>query len=903
MKHPKLKSLWHLLLYTIIFSGLFFLCYGIYYLHEGKSYLWAIDGLAQHYALFFYTRRFLHGIIHTLLAGNGLQIPMWDFSIGYGSDIFITLGVGLFDPFNWVAALVPYKAVPEAFDIVVVLKMYCAGLSFLAFSKHKSKNFGAALAGSIVYVFSAGMFIGFFHSDFINAFYIFPLLMIGVERFWERRGAAVYIFLLAFAFLNSFYFGYMMSILILGYCVLRMLFEHLNWKEALVQVGRFLGASLLGVGISMFAVLPVIMNLAGTDRLTVKRTIPFFYDQTNERAIFQGLFSSFNTGRDAFIGVLGVTLIAMVILLMRKGHTFLKTSWVLLTILLFIPYFGHIMNGMSYASHRWVFAHVFISAYLVSTAFQCVEEFDRKDWLATLVVCFAYSIVAILCGAWQRKTGTISLAFGFGIPLVFLLVLVYISKEKRRVRTVLAVMMTVSSAVLNSYYYFRPCRDNWSPVPMSVDKDQATEACYRNGALYLLDDIPRDQGIRYDEDFIDRVNNSSWAIAGIGGMDFYEPYYNNDIDRYNSLLGIVTNSFPTSYFGLNGRSELEALCGVRYYMTPQALAWARPEIYSNLYSGAGEERCLYQTDRPISMAYYFNRTLSDKDFQSLSMYERQKAMMQGIILEKESAEDSAAVLKMAEREETDSILDSIQAKGNAVWRKAEKSLEVNKAGSGLEIRTKKGKRDGEIYLSLKNLRMIQPSAQIFQIKIRLLDSEGTVLGERKFSEATILHHMYGGRTDWLINMGTYHNSSVSKVEILFDNKGLYSVDNINVILNPESEIEKNIDSLRPVTSALSYGINQMTLGVDAEKAEYLLLTVPYSKGWSATIKGKEIPIQKADQAFMALKLPKGKYNIEFHYHTPWQEKGIGLSLLCFIATVCLLAIHHRNREIKEIKEK
>lgn len=883
MKESKSTVFLHILIYTIAFSALFFFCYGIYYIQEGKSFLWVVDGMSHSYALFFYTRKVLHSAIRTLLAGGGLQIPRWDFAMGYGSDIFITLGVGLFDPFNWISVFIPYNALTKAFDCTVILRMYCAGLSFLAFSRHKGKSFPAGLTGSIIYLFSSGLYIGFYHADFINVFYIFPLLMIGVERFWERRGRKLYVFLLAYAFINSFYFGYMMSFFILGYCLLRMAFERMHWRKALTQVGRFLAVSLLAVGMSMFAVLPIIMNLVGTDRLSIKRTFPLFYDKLNSGELLRGIFSVYDTGRDAFIGVLGITLIALVVLFMKKGHAFLKTSWILLTVCIFIPYFGHILNGMSYASHRWIFAHVFVSAYLVTSAFEVLTEIRWKEWLVSAAAFLGYLALSfLLLGSKQWDWKLYVLLIGFGLIFAFLLLIVLFPKEKKKLRTLLVVVMTASSAVLSAYYNFWPKNGGVSPVLVSADRDQATEVCYQNGALYLLDDIPRDQGIRYDEDYIGRINNSSWYIAGMGGLDFYEPYYNNNIDRFNTLLGVQTLSFPTSYFGLNGRSELEALSGVRYYMTPASLAWAKPDLYSKLYREDEGGRCLYQAGQNVSMAYYFDRTISEKNFGSLSMYERQKALMKGILLENNEGEDNIPYSQLAADGKADSVMQSVKAKGKSVWNEEEKSIQVNKAGSGLEVQTESGQVDGEVYVSLKNLTMKNPSAQSFAATLKLQDQNGNTLGERSFAEATIQHHMYGGRTDWLINVGTFHNVSIAKVEILFGNEGVYSVDNLDVIVNPETEIQKNIGDLQPVSSPLQYGTDQMSLEVNAEKSEYVLVMEPYSTGWTATINGKEIKIEKADQAFMALKVPKGKYQIEFHYRTPWQREGIIISVICLI---------------------
>ncbi len=54
---------------------------------------------------------------------------------------------------------------------------------------------------------------------------------------------------------------------------------------------------------------------------------------------------------------------------------------------------------------------------------------------------------------------------------------------------------------------------------------------------------------------------------------------------------------------------------------------------------------------------------------------------------------------------------------------------------------------------------------------------------------------------------------------------------------------------------------------------YLFFSVPYEKGWSATVNGKEAEILKADVGFMAVKCPAGEAKVEFTYKAPGLTAG------------------------------
>ena len=76
--------------YTILF-GIFCLLVFMPFLIYDKSFVWANDGLSQHFNAFVYLGDYLRGILKTLFTEGRLVIPMWEFGIGYGADIITTL--------------------------------------------------------------------------------------------------------------------------------------------------------------------------------------------------------------------------------------------------------------------------------------------------------------------------------------------------------------------------------------------------------------------------------------------------------------------------------------------------------------------------------------------------------------------------------------------------------------------------------------------------------------------------------------------------------------------------------------------------------------------------------------------------------------------------------------------
>ena len=76
-----------------------------------------------------------------------------------------------------------------------------------------------------------------------------------------------------------------------------------------------------------------------------------------------------------------------------------------------------------------------------------------------------------------------------------------------------------------------------------------------------------------------------------------------------------------------------------------------------------------------------------------------------------------------------------------------------------------------------------------------------------------------------------------------------------------------------------------TATVKREKPNLVFFSVPFDEGWSATVNGKAVPIEKVNKGFMAVKVEKGNSTIRFRYTTP----GLADGLLITGAAATLLA--------------
>ena len=132
---------------------------------------------------------------------------------------------------------------------------------------------------------------------------------------------------------------------------------------------------------------------------------------------------------------------------------------------------------------------------------------------------------------------------------------------------------------------------------------------------------------------------------------------------------------------------------------------------------------------------------------------------------------------------------------------------------------------------------------------------------------------YTGAKTYLVGLG-YTENAKNSIKITFDKPGIYDLSDIEVFEQPIDQASQQIADLKADTMQnVKMGKNKITGTIDLQKAKMLCISIPYSKGWSATVDGKKAELLQADTAFSALALDKGKHTIEFQYHTPYLKEG------------------------------
>ena len=848
-------------LYSLIFVTLFFFCFQIFLLKYHKSSLRVWDTFDMHYLEFLYLGRWVRTAI------TQFKFPVWDPSIGYGADFFLTMSGFICDPLNWIAVITPEKIAEYSFFLMVAFKLYLTGIAFSVLGFRRNLEPYAVLCGALVYSFSASAYTGLYQSGFINPMFALPLLIVGVDELFEGNHSVMYVLVLAYCAITSFYLTYMIAILIVLYCILKWIFreKELRSGRAFARIfARLVIYSVWAACLAAVVLVPMALLMLDMDRLDLQRYVPTLYNKGFYASLFKGFIETYDMqGRDCKIGFSVLALVCVFTMFMtgRGKNRQQKIEFLLMSVALCIPMVGHVMNGFGYVANRWVWAYALLVAYIVAVELPVLRKLDAGHWIGLILFSGVYVFLSYeIFEAGGRGFLILSIALLILCAMGFLLAQV---EEKQYERYM--VLITCITVFLPAFYHYsRRYRNEFGN---NIEAGKALYLAKESGGLPLLEMVDTSDGSRYNRFGLDPVRNASW-LYGVGGMDFYMNMYNNAVDRFHNSMAMDTYPWSFGYDSLDMRSELLALTGVNHFFVP-AGSPMRPVGFDILEAEATGKEGPIQSWKPEKDHGIFSRfenAVDYKTFEALSPYSRQKLMMDAIVVAggaENKVQDDAY--------ELDSFVESFHGLTYAGSR-----VDVNEDSARMTLSIPE-QTNSEVYVFFDNIQFENGLADGYVITaIGLKDGVPIENAENSYNALNNIHHMYGGKHDWMLNLGVV-DEAINGIGIVFQTQGHYSMDGIHVYADSVDIIKENIAGLNQKVDSVRFDPNRVSLKVDSDKEEYLLAAIPYSDGWEAYDNGKRADILQADVAFMALKLTDGSHEISFVYHTPGLLAGFVIS--------------------------
>lgn len=880
-------------------------CYGVYtlmfllmcivaflpFFTEGKSFVWGAgveDGLSQHFSALAYYGEALREFFRNLLAGHP-KLVMWDMSLGYGADILSTLNYyAIGDPLNLLYGFVSPKNTETMYDFMILLRMYLAGITFIIYARKMKKRSYGTVIGALVYVFSGFCFrLGLRHPFFINPMIYFPLLCLGIEKIYQRERPYVFIFAVCVSAMSNYYFLYMLTIFVVIYAWIRFYkyTEENKMKNFFLTILKFGIYYTLGIAMAAVILLPSVIGFLGNGRYGKgadwKSLIVYpgkYYLLFIENFIGYGnMGSNTNAGYLPIVGIV----VLFTLFSQRMKHKKYRVAFIASIIALILPIFGYAFNGFSYANNRWAFALSFIVALLTAEMYPRLFVMSKRQQIgigAGIIIYTVFCIIVNASGEEILKNKGIMAACGL-IAVFYILLLIFqrlgYDTQKRIVRVSMAILLLISVGV-HGYYRFDP--KGYAYTQEFMDQGQAYRTLKEDNIRMLS---------KVNDPSVYRVHAEGYRYKNYGLINHL-----NTISGYYSITAkCVTDTikgydtlgmqYADKYKGVDQRLGLLSLAGVKYITVAHNSQVAK-DVSSMGDVPYGVEKLrkkgnitLYKNKYALPFAYAYDSYMTEQQYEQLNGIGKEQAMLAQIILNQHPADKE---IQHNEQRNGPDIQTISLPETRISSPKGKKYADI----------TVPVEKDKETYLYFKNL--VYHGKKNGDDKFILTGRKGTkgILVtqndvQQKIHIQSTFNPYYFGRKDYIVKINHQTSKAKEKVRLNFLSPGEYEFDDISLITVPKKDVlarlkERKENSMKQI----QYEGNHFRGVYHAKKDQILCVTIPYSKGWKATVNGNRTKIYKANGMFMGIIMKKGTQSVKLDYETPGLKIGAWISLVAWI---------------------
>lgn len=907
------------LLYSVAFLICAAICY-FWFIIGKKTLIINSDGWRQHFAAFVYFGNWGREVLKTLVETHKLILPQWDFSIGLGSDILTTLHFYVIgDPLDLLSITCPARYAAYLYSFLSLLRLYLAGLVFGAFCfVKKQNNIMAIITGSLVYVFTLyGMFIVSHHPFFALPMIFLPLLLIGVEQIMAGKRPYLFVAAVFLSAISNFYFFYMLAIFTAFYTLFALIVRYRRRaKEALEIFFKIAGCAILGVVLSAIILLPVVMAFIGDGRSSESYIHTWIYDASYYRTFLSSMFSQTRLGYLTHLGYNAVALPAVCVLFLTKNKDYrvLRILFLGSTAMLLIPVFGWALNGFSYMANRWVWAYGMIIAFIVTATWQDLCNIKAKKGFAVIGMIAIYSLAAIL----PIGTGNKNIIISVIIALLIVTVCMLCSKRANKViAPILAVLLVFASFGCNSAYFYGKSGSNH--IERYVSYGSVNKKINHSSASKVKNAAKGDKSFyRFGGG---KINYNEATYVGMNGTSFYWSMQNKNLAQ---LINETEQPDNAAYMfrGFSNSSAMLGITSVKYY--------AKSKNGATPYGFTKLSKNIYQNQNALPLGYTTDKVIAKADYDKLSSLEKQQALLQGVVLENVQTGMKQAVPQF----DDESIDYTIVGNENAAIEGQKLYIYENNTKVKIQF---SGSPNKETYLrftlkdysdypaytyytthqndplnryskeawdkmSKKEKSSLKNDAKNFQLpqNLKLRFFAKTDDGKKYKANPIICYSdayvRYTGEKTYLVGLG-YTESAKNSITIKFNTKGIYDLKDIEVLEQGVDKVDTQIADFKADTlQNVDISANKISGTIDLKNKKALCLSIPYSRGWSATVDGKETEILQADTAFSAIILSPGKHNISLKYHTPFLKQGAALTALGTVAFITLIIVTEKKKK-------
>lgn len=847
---------------------------------------------------------YLNGEIWFSRLLKGEENILYSFNHGLGGNEWSVFAWGGFNFGNFLSLFATLETIPSVFTWICTVNLALSGLNMYILLAYMNGHKGSNLIFSTSYAFIGFNVVNVYQTGFVLGPEMLPLMVLGLVLLFRKKTPLVYILSLAFIAFFNFYFAFHLCTASLVFCIAYLCVheEALEGQKRAFFL-RWFVASWIGGLLAAPMWLPALkaysgggrLNQTGISEFTLKENMPFIQ-------MFSKLFSGANSTGELVSGMpnifCGILVLALVVLyfmnveidIRKKRAAGIVLSFYLLTF--YITSFTMVMHGGTHTNwfpYRYSYVFSFILICLAAEEFRYISALSVEDAKRCGIALLVAAMIVFSTSYSFISGGMVVLDFAL-LLLMWLGFWFYKTRPNEAPMRTLTMLLLILVSI-NMYANFivstgnvkeweldlKEYNDNIVVSGSLVDALNASEDSFfrmekdesESGSVAADPILYNYNGVSHSGPAERMFIHQGLCKLGINWFDMRHWYSEGIPAATDSLLGLKYLISEKDLAEEKGYERKIDLRGLKIFLDPYALsvsvladgAVQNLELGENLFdnlnavwksmTGGTEDIFTEQEDVTYSLfSDYSNQSVTSRELQE--SFSKSRAVAAGNSGSEGSVGSDTPVAGMAGQ--------------NAGDVAAEQSNET----SSYILYTFEASQDGPIYM--------------FDTSIPASD-KGLMSPTTKFIGVYKAGDLVEGKIPLSAGISSGDLMRGYCVNLVFayaDNSVL-------------AEYAEKLNS-RDITFDVIHE-NDLTGSFTAGENQRILFTLPWDEGWTCTIDGKAVPIDKTWNLFMSVEVPEGQHTYEMKFFPAWMNYGIMISSAALLGlAVFMIAWHIRKKK-------
>ena len=775
------------------------------------------------------------------------KASLWfDWYTGFGTNVSMSISAfSMLSPFNLLLYLFPRTLILESISILTLVKMIFMAVAMYAYinKKYNNLSYNMKVAFSLMYTFCGyTVLYGSCFTPWMDIVALFPLLMLAYEKLF-------YIIMVAIIFIINYYLGAMSLVyifLISGAYVLLM-----SKKEKIKEHAWNLGiGTVAGLGLSCFVLVPVMMQLSGSQRGGSGQGIVSQYIGWIKSAIISdGQMAAFQR----WMMLYGMAFAAAVIIMGLKKFKEEKNTIRYMISLLLISLLPIVVEGINLMWHFGsyngytlrngyivAFTLITVAAYFAQRMFEEVTA-DKKQLVKQLVIFVVAAAVYAVIYNIIPSNDIILAAFILFIA-IFIAAFIFYNKKLKKdgigfdFNTIIAIVAI--EVFIGAYSLIGP--------PKFYEYEPYQYGDYVQAANEVKDSLD------IEESVTDRIVNSDISlnanyplILRRSAMSSFTAALQSDTQSYSKKFGY------SKYFLWLLDSGGTVFTNSLFHVTQAVNV---NELDSQMYTAlrSDGDYTLYDANYKLPFAMSVNKNITRQDFSG-------------------NWEDLHNIFYKALTNDTQDIVNGMS------YTKKESSV----------IREYNVRADGKqaVYINIVdvNNRNTDANASWLISSMHIyVNGEAVLVPTLGDVKNTAYFTDYNNN---LVYLGTFENENFT-IRVEYDDPWYLKVSEVSFAGLDMDKMQSLVDKHADDYCETSYTSDSLTVKLNGSGVNNMaLIPVVYSDNWNVKVNGKKVKAKSVCGLFTGVDIHAGENVIEMTFEPKGKKAGMLISLATLIMMI------------------